>query len=29
MGDFWVKLGRSAVLELPGVISTGESNYLF
>jgi RES domain-containing protein len=28
MGDFWVKLGRSAVLELPGVISTGESNYL-
>jgi RES domain-containing protein len=28
MGDFWVKLGRSAVLELPSVMIPGESNYL-
>jgi RES domain-containing protein len=28
MGDLWVKLGRSAVLELPSVMIPGESNYL-
>ena len=27
-GDAWVKQARSAVLELPGVIIPGESNFL-
>ena len=28
VGDLWVKQGRSAVLELPSVIISGESNFL-